>query len=396
MAIRWYGERGIINALVCELDNGRDFREFLRLIQWAGGGQPAWIEQVESVVCIVEPHFADFGSPDLIMVCKGSANSRNVVFIEAKAGPYQNASFTNVIGMEVSGFNSRINGQLSLRFRCSVALQLWDGQVPDIREPIQLLQAYRRTFADGGLADPREVPRHVEKPGVLNLVREALLFGLHGECYHLVAMTSDTQPFWETIPADLRSALMPRFRTLEGEDAWHEAQERVGWIGLRGLAGALNLGAPFQNALATILPPVPAVAAPQGAVALERLQTINWNNFELLYGVRDRLLDIARPLFGFGIRNVDVGAGSSSISQDGRVIIKLVPQNPANGYMYLGVTTLLDPTEWLLGNWEPNPVLIGAAGNQQPFYVQRLPAVENAAVQIGEEIMSAIHQGRPE
>jgi hypothetical protein len=72
--ILWYGERGIINAFVTEMNRrgGAGAKAFLEEIKWADGGQPGWIRDVESVTYLVEIGLSEFGNPDLILVCRRS------------------------------------------------------------------------------------------------------------------------------------------------------------------------------------------------------------------------------------------------------------------------------------------------------------------------------------
>jgi hypothetical protein len=48
---------------------------------------------------------------------------RQLLFVEAKAGPYIFSARSNSVGMQEPGFNSAINGQLSLKYRLACALE---------------------------------------------------------------------------------------------------------------------------------------------------------------------------------------------------------------------------------------------------------------------------------
>lgn len=47
--IRWYGERGVVNALVSHLsrDPVSRVRGLLGAVEWADGSTPAWIEGIQ-------------------------------------------------------------------------------------------------------------------------------------------------------------------------------------------------------------------------------------------------------------------------------------------------------------------------------------------------------------
>src|SRR4051812_34027455 len=82
--ILWYGERGIVNALIVDIVSQQKAGEFLRAIVWANGQPPAWISQVKEVSFLVEHGFAQFGNPDLIAIChpRNETDETQVIFIE--------------------------------------------------------------------------------------------------------------------------------------------------------------------------------------------------------------------------------------------------------------------------------------------------------------------------
>jgi hypothetical protein len=85
--IIWYGERGIINALISHLRRAAvpSVGRLLDAVCWAGGTSPQWLKTTDSVNIIVEINLADFGVPDLILVCRTTSATTYVVFVEAKA-----------------------------------------------------------------------------------------------------------------------------------------------------------------------------------------------------------------------------------------------------------------------------------------------------------------------
>ena len=76
--IQWYGERGIVNAVVTYINqNQKDridrLKKFLGAIEWWGNkAKNDWISKINEKTefkIVVELGLSDFGSPDLIIVC---------------------------------------------------------------------------------------------------------------------------------------------------------------------------------------------------------------------------------------------------------------------------------------------------------------------------------------
>ena len=176
----WYGERGVVNALVTGLAGRQDVvagvKNLLQGIRWVDGGARDWIDSVSGVSFLVEVGMGQFGNPDLILACRtGTEATTHVVFIDVKVVPYLGSAMSNTKDtMAARGFNSSINGQIALRHRLAHALHRWDGN-GTLAEPQDLHAAYQRR--NMGLGDPAGQPRGLAKPGALDLVRR---HGLHG------------------------------------------------------------------------------------------------------------------------------------------------------------------------------------------------------------------------
>lgn len=253
--IVWYGERGIANALVTDLAS-RDIsgaRQFFQAIHWAGDVQPRWIGDIQDATFIVEIGLACFGDPDLIVVARTSSGERKVAFVEAKIGTYLESAVPNDPGMAERGFNSSLNGQLSLKYRCSKALENWDGET-GLREPDMLKCAYSRPPVLGGLGDGYPVPRHLQKRTVLRILREQGLAGLSPDDYHFVVWTNDLLPFWQQ--HFVRQAnLLPRFlRPMpDGAECWDEIRPRIGWLSYDRVSQVLNPSSAYQDAVRAMI-----------------------------------------------------------------------------------------------------------------------------------------------
>src|SRR5689334_5862557 len=109
--VRWYGERGIVNALVTHLQAAQDplgaVRSLLSAIRWSDASVPGWLSDVMAATIFVEWGWADFGNPDVLLVLKTSDGPR-LVMIEAKIVPYLLSMKQNDGGMREGGFNSSV------------------------------------------------------------------------------------------------------------------------------------------------------------------------------------------------------------------------------------------------------------------------------------------------
>jgi len=93
MSLVWYGERGVLNALVVALaarpDEAEQWRSLLEVVMWVGGNKPPWVTtKFDSVNVIVELGLSDFGNPDLIVVAKDENGETNLFLVEAKIQRY--------------------------------------------------------------------------------------------------------------------------------------------------------------------------------------------------------------------------------------------------------------------------------------------------------------------
>src|SRR4051812_5307541 len=59
--IVWYGERGVVNAMVAHLVAQSAGARLLGCISWASGNVPSWIDRVTNVTYVVEVGLAEFG-----------------------------------------------------------------------------------------------------------------------------------------------------------------------------------------------------------------------------------------------------------------------------------------------------------------------------------------------
>ena len=163
-----YGERGVVDTLIHFLVENLESKKFLQSIRWADGSSKDWITSIESVSWILEVslnRMSGFGDPDIMIVCETQDKAPHFVFIEAKVDTYEKAAGSNSKGM-VEGYNSKINGQLSLKYRFCKAVEEWKGK-GRIIETESLFQKYKDRIGEN-----QKNPRRLAKPQVLELLRK--------------------------------------------------------------------------------------------------------------------------------------------------------------------------------------------------------------------------------
>lgn len=82
----------MVDGIVLDLkDNLTLLKKFIASIHFCGGKTSVWVDKVEECVYFVEPSFADFGNPDLMLLCK-CKKEKHLIFIEAKVSTYEDSS----------------------------------------------------------------------------------------------------------------------------------------------------------------------------------------------------------------------------------------------------------------------------------------------------------------
>jgi hypothetical protein len=102
------------------------------------------IPDASRIHVIVEADFGrkyGFGWPDAVVIVETPTEEKLILFIEAKAGLYQDSALP-LAKYKAKGFNSSINGQLSLRYRLAQALKSPQKYGHSLVEPKSLAHAY--------------------------------------------------------------------------------------------------------------------------------------------------------------------------------------------------------------------------------------------------------------
>jgi hypothetical protein len=375
-SIVWYGERGIINALVVALQaqGTHGWSKLLRAVQWAHGEAHAWLSDLERVVALVEVGFAQFGDPDLILILHGK-DWRRVVFVEAKVVPYASSAMSNREGMRQKGFNSSINGQLALRYRLAHALA-GSGRDTSLIEPTELHQAYVHALGDAAW-----YPRRLQKPEVRRILRDHGLLDLKLLDFYFVALTWDAKPFFEH---DLEyENTRPRLLRLDGQCAWDEMRSQLGWLGYERIDNAIDLGASYRSALATMknskTPTVSSTVDSGPNLATKGLTLFSKPIQDLVSELEVRARDA-----GFG--KVEKKEGSVSVTLGNKVRLKLVPDGLGGvEVMRLGIAAIEEPRTWC----EEEPLELRTIKGQ-PFWFVTLPTERGRAIEVAESIFQQL------
>jgi hypothetical protein len=259
----WYGERGIINAIVAHVSTSGDFvgsvRNLLKAIRWGNGNRPSWIGDFSEAHLVVEVGLADFGDPDLLIVCRTRSGLIHLVFVEAKAQSYTDSmQQTSPLcaakwGMEQDAFNSSINGQLTLKYRFANALSLWDGHAAAISESRSVFEAYQIRLNDSAKKSPG---RSLAKPSILKGIFGRLgLAGLPEANCHYIALTWDCESKAFFNSPDVPFDYLPVFLGDDGRERFSTMLGRIGWIGYKQLEEALGLShaTEYKAAFTTML-----------------------------------------------------------------------------------------------------------------------------------------------
>jgi len=337
LRVQWYGERGIVNALVNHLARAarpvEAVRALLSAVRWAAPRGGTWVETFTKVTIIVELGLADFGNPDLLLVCDGPDGVR-LVFVEAKVAPYLASMRPNKHGMTLPGFNSSINGQLALKYRFARALEASSPGVLALLEPEALRAAYASRLRDG-----RSMPRRLSKLGI---VRDTLtplgLLGLSESHCEYVALTWDApERAFFTDPDVERLDGRPVFLSGDGRDLWPETAGRVGWLGYQALDSALRIrdDADYQKALATMLEGLVPTAADYAA-------TLD----SIAAGPPEAVPLMAKLAGLFKDYEVVEYKGSFSVKDRGQTIGKIMRRGAG---VFVGLRDSTNPSHWFPG-----------------------------------------------
>jgi hypothetical protein len=310
--VRWYGERGIVNALVTHIASAADplmiVRDLLDAVVWADGKQPPWVQRVTDAEFVVEISLSEFGNPDLLLVCHTEGEDKPyVVFFEAKIRSYRLSMGKNPQTM-TAGYNSTIKGQISLKYRFAQALSASNPTDSRIAEPETLFKQYKDKIIDSATR-----ARRLEKPAVLSLLNRLRLLPLSEDRCHYVALTRDKEiEHVFPTPTELRPVLLDE----AGNDVYNAVCPRLGWLGYQRLDTVLASETAYREACQTMF-----FRRPE-----EYLNDAHGTDD--LSGYQPHMIEVIADMFRAACSEtaqVKMYTASTSIIVGGKTLVKLIP-----------------------------------------------------------------------
>jgi len=242
----WYGERGIINSIITHMQQSKagfveEVKKLIKKIQWAGENPADWTNSITYVHALVELGLGQFGDPDLILVCKLDQGQKHIIFLEAKAKTYRDSMMSNFDpGMKAPGFNSSINGQLTLKYRFAQAIiAANNGLTKWVEEPKKLWKRY----CNDKLSDPISAPRRLKKHFIISDILKPLMSGIKlDKSFSYVALTWDADDMAFFKDDEVTDEYLPKFLgPSDGMNLYQDMLSQIGWVNYSFLEEALGL-----------------------------------------------------------------------------------------------------------------------------------------------------------
>lgn len=189
MSITFYGERGLVNSIILDMESDLEKQKnFLKTIVFEDGQGKNWIDHVTKFHYIVEPSFAQFGNPDLIIIAE-EKDKKHVLFVEAKVHSYEDDSIAlneKLLPDSYKGIASKLNIQLALRYRFNKNYHLKLKDYEKYDNPSEKIKYFEETEASA--KKYKDSPRALKKQGVVELCKK--YFGNDPE-FLFIALTND-------------------------------------------------------------------------------------------------------------------------------------------------------------------------------------------------------------
>ncbi len=318
--VTFYGERGVVNSIVLRLEKDIKLAHgFLTIIRFYNGQPPSWINKIKSVHYFVEISFGEFGDPDLIILCEDHEGDKHLVFIEAKLVCYDTSAVdlrntgnksTSSAGNKAVGINSRINAQLTLKYRLSLVLQK-RGLGEKLEESGEIFELYKDLPTEF-----KKQARRVFKKEVIGICDEHFT---SIKDYWFVAMTND--------PPDYKPYVQQTNNPLIMDELGHALTSNVDSnFGIITYADISKIKGLEGHKI-----PKPLSYNSSDTKALH-LRTVNWSEFdsyisnEIKSSLEDMIIESIK-IVGHNSIIKKLYSGSVSYLVNGRTIIKLVPIN---------------------------------------------------------------------
>jgi len=243
MNITFCGERGLINSIILDMgDDLEKHKKFLSSVKFAQGEKLAWISDMDKPPkYIIEPSFAMFGDPDLIIIAKEKNETRHVIFLEAKLCAYNDASEelqkNSQLPNHYKGNASKLNIQLAFKYRFAQAFM--NGNSTDVISEVESFSSVQYN----------DSPRYLKKKCVIDLCRQHFS-GVKD--FYFVALTNDNA----NVDPYKTDDYLPAIGIME----WNNNKKSFGLLSYQMLeqAGVINRNSGFYAQAASSLLGLPA------------------------------------------------------------------------------------------------------------------------------------------
>ena len=320
--IHFYGERGIINGIILDIQNSKErTNKFFNSIRLLGAEPLPWADGVQNCQWIVEPSFAQFGNPDCIAIFE-SAGKKYALFFEAKLKDYKSSCFSYGADTPKESFigqSSKLNVQLSFRYRFVKALKSREKSGNAFPEIIEEGNDYPDGFR-----------RKLNKPTVINFV-DVFLGKVAIDNFYYIALTNDKLE--KDTPFELDPDLLPPL-IKKGKKHLDTNWKLFGLLTYRDLiaAGVIDRESGYFGTARSMmnLEPdiIPSKTAPQSAAtAINGTKLDQWG---------DRKTWAEQLTLDKRLRFVEL-TGSYSAKANGEVVMKLMASHDSKNELMIGM-----------------------------------------------------------
>ena len=276
---------------------------------------------------IIEANFCDFGRPDAMVVVEAGNGERYLFIVEAKVGTYADSA-EDFRTRDKKGFNSTLNGELTLRYRLLAAIQEYQRGGHRLSEPSDLARAYG------------SAPRRLYKVDNLRNIVEAYLLAIPQNHCFLVALTTDQRNPWEDIAArapeflpDVRSPSVDGDGRYEGADwqpehnEWVAKRDRFGWISFEMARPLLPTAGRFARARHFLVAQAKQRPAQAQGELCQPLPLKNWGECgSTTITLRDEIREFVNRSLDDRPGSLVTGDGSDSVrSSPVGIVLKIMP-----------------------------------------------------------------------
>jgi hypothetical protein len=179
MKIVAHDEDSMTNLFFSEVYRHKKMEAFLDMIEWRDNAILPF--KVKDTELHQQVNFSDFGKPDAVIIITDNNGQKHIVIVEVKLGKYLENCISNdkgKINNKSKGDNSRLNNQLTLRYRAMKSLSSIAKKDFIMEVPHSQVSPYSN-----------DIVRRCKKPSTINLFRP---FAQEFEFY-LVILTSDNE-----------------------------------------------------------------------------------------------------------------------------------------------------------------------------------------------------------